>query len=109
MCKTKVDKSYNKKGKVNLMNEYSDSTSDDEFATMNFVEPTNGVVNKVMVKPIVVSMLINGIPIDMELDSGSPVSLMPLKTFNQLFKSVKLQRSDLRLSTYTGESLNVCR
>ena len=52
--------------------------------------------------------MINGLPIDMELDSGSPVSLMPLKTFNQLFTSVKLQRSDLRLSTYTGESLNVC-
>lgn len=108
MCKTKATKGY-KRGKVNLINDHSDSTSDEEFAaTMNFVEPTNQAVNKVMVKPIVVKLLVNDVPTDMELDSGSPVSLMPLKIYNQLFKSVKLQRSDLSLSTYTGESLKVC-
>lgn len=109
MCKTKGVKS-DKKGKVNLMNDPSESTSDEEYSTtMNFVGSTNYVVNKVMVKPIVVNMLVNDVPIDMELDSGSPVSLMPLKTFNQLFKSetMKLRRSDLCLSTYTGEWLKV--
>jgi len=109
MCKTKVVKNY-KKGKVNLMNDHSNATSDEEFsATMNFVESTNHVVNKVMVKPMVVNLLVNGVPVDMELDSGSPVSLMPLKTFNQSFKSetMKLQRSDVCLSTYIGESLKV--
>ena len=92
------------------MNDPSESTSDEEYSTpMNFVGSTNYVVNKVMVKPIVVNMLVNDVPIDMELDSGSPVSLMPLKTFNQLFKSetMKLRRSDLCLSTYTRESLKV--
>ena len=55
-----------------------------------------------------VTMVINDVSIDMELDSGSPVSLMPRKAFEKLFKSIDLLESDVQLATYTGESLNVC-
>lgn len=55
-----------------------------------------------------VTLSINGVPVDMELDSGSPVSLMPKTSFERLFKSTELRESDIQLATYTGESLNVC-
>ena len=105
MCKTKVVKSH-KIAKVHSMDEQADLTSDGEelLASMNLF-----AVNKVIAKPMVVNLLVNDIPINMELDSGSPVSLMPLKMFHQLLKGevAKLQRSDLCLTTFTGESLKV--
>jgi hypothetical protein len=47
-------------------------------------------VSNVTVKPFVVTMMVNDISIDMELDSGSPVSLMPKKQFDKHFKSTTL-------------------
>ena len=43
----------------------------------------------------------------MELDSGSPVSLMPYGLFSKCFEKQVLEPADLQLSTFTGESLKV--
>ena len=52
-------------------------------------------------------MLVNGVSIDLELDSGSPVSIMPKWQYEKYFQSNKLEVSDVRLSTYTGEVLKI--
>lgn len=53
-------------------------------------------------------MSINHIPVEMELDSGSPVTIIPKNKFMKLLPSLKLQPADIRLATSTGEQLNVC-
>ena len=52
-------------------------------------------------------MNINDTNVRMELDSGSPVSLMPTSLFREHFPQLALQQADLQLSTFTGEALKV--
>jgi hypothetical protein len=52
-------------------------------------------------------MMINNKEVDMELDSGSPVSIMPRKIFETHFQT-NLETADMQLSTFTGESIDVC-
>ena len=92
------------------INELSDSSSEDNFRLlpMNFVEASeNNTVNKVTVKPIVIRISVNDHCIEMELDSGSPVSLIPVSLYNKLFAGITLKPSVLHLSTFTGDSLQV--
>ena len=93
MCKTKVNKNTQQrsKGKVHKLEE-QDSASENEFTgdLMYFVESA-GNVNKVTIQPIVVNMLVNGVSIDLELDSGSPVSIMPKWQYEKYFQSNKIR------------------
>ena len=41
----------------------------------------------------------------MELDTGSRVSVISLKSFNKLFPKLKLEKSKMKLSTYTGQEV----
>lgn len=53
-------------------------------------------------------MLINGVPIEMEIDTGASVSLMGDSTYNLIKESGKpLKKSDARLHTYTGEPIHI--
>ncbi|XP_028418795.1 uncharacterized protein K02A2.6-like [Dendronephthya gigantea] len=57
---------------------------------------------------IKVKVSINTYPIEMELDTGSSVSLIPEKLFESKFKeSMPLKRSSVTLRTFTGERVPV--
>ena len=84
----------------------SDSEEGTDPATLMSVH-INNPVNVVTVKPIHVTMNINDTNVRMELDSGSPVSLMPTSLFREYFPQLALQQADLQLSTFTGEALKV--
>jgi hypothetical protein len=108
MCKAKMApiEGQKCKNKIHSVNEQSDSDSDIDITLMNFME--SNTVSKVTVQPIAVTIIVNGISVNMELDSGSPVSLMPKVHFDKYFQATKLNKSDIRLATFMGEQLDVC-
>ena len=57
--------------------------------------------------PIVISMDLQGSPVNFELDTGAAVTVMSEGLFRQLFPDQTLQRSSLELRTYTGEVMPV--
>ena len=58
-------------------------------------------------KPITVTLELNGTSLDMEVDTGAAVSLMSEATQKRLFPQVKLQKTTMKLQTYTAEALSV--
>jgi len=112
MCETKnvntnpVRDDKHKKSTVNMVETESNS-DDDDYACLNHVESVGVNVNRIGTKLVNVSMMINGTLIDMEVDSSSPISIMPVKMFNRHFRSTLLA-PDVKLSTFTGEQIEVC-
>ena len=59
-------------------------------------------------EPLIVDVTLNGIPMPMEVDTGASVSLVGEAKFKLLReKGVSLRPSNARLSTYTGECIQV--
>ena len=56
-------------------------------------------------RPISVKVVIKGIPIWMELDTGAAVSLLPFPDYQAKFKHIPLRKTRTRLKTYTGEQV----
>lgn len=56
---------------------------------------------------IFLKLNVNGAPIDFELDSGSPVTIMNMRDKNKFFKSNEIERSDLQLVSYCNQKINV--
>ena len=54
-----------------------------------------------------VTLELNNKSVDMEVDTGAAVSLMSEATQKKLFPQAKLQKTTLRLQTYTAETLSV--
>lgn len=49
---------------------------------------------------------IENTPLKMELETGSAVSIIPVTTYEKLFKTKKLRKTDVILKTYSGEKLS---
>jgi hypothetical protein len=81
--------------------------SDREGMLFYGVNDENPTVGSMIVKPLVVNMLVNGVSVDMEIDSNAPVRRRPQIQFENDPGSLKFKQSDVRLSTFTGTSLNV--
>ena len=63
------------------------------------------------VKPLYATVTVNGIPLSMEVDTGASVSIISLETFQTIQNGdaiLELKESDVRLQTYTGESIGTC-
>lgn len=61
-------------------------------------------------KPLMVKVVVNGKLLAMEVDTGASASIISEETFEQIRKgqtSLELQKSAVRLQTYTGESIGV--
>ena len=58
-------------------------------------------------RPITVQMELNGQCVSMELDTGASVSLMSHSTQQRLFPEERLEKSEVRLTTYTAEPISV--
>ena len=63
------------------------------------------------VKPLYAMVTVNGIPLSMEVDTGASVSIISLETFQMIQNGdaiLELKESNVRLQTYTGESIGTC-
>eukprot|EP00731_Ephydatia_muelleri_P015743 Em0009g167a len=63
--------------------------------------------NQKSVKPIIVEVQINGRPVDMELDTGSAVTILNEKTWKETLDRPKLQKSNNKLKSYSGHQIAV--
>ena len=57
--------------------------------------------------PISVSVVVDGSPVQMELDTGAALSLMAETVFRQLFPTKELEPTKIRLCAYSGEPIEV--
>lgn len=95
-------KSEKNKEPVHAVTQGSDSESDDTFigtTELNTVSAEN--TNIIWVTPEIENK-----PLKMELDTGSAVSIIPATTYEKLFKTKKLRKTDVILKTYSGEKLS---
>ena len=52
------------------------------------------------------SVTVNGCPLDMELDTGASVSIISVDTFNSMLKdTVSIEPTNISLRTYLGKEL----
>ena len=61
-------------------------------------------------KPIFVDVLINDVPISMELDTGAALSVISHATYQNIVQKSRipvLEKSEVKLKTYTGEEVNI--
>ena len=63
-------------------------------------------VNDSKTKSIVVPMLIEDIPVEMQLDTGCSLSLILKVLYDEKFLHIPLQPTDVIHSTYTGENIS---
>eukprot|EP00731_Ephydatia_muelleri_P033589 Em0033g5a len=66
-----------------------------------------GVLCTINNEPIQLQVSIDGVLVTMELDTGAAVSIVSESTFRRLWSGKVLERSGIRLCTYSGESLKV--
>ena len=62
------------------------------------------------VKPLVVSVKLNDVDLEMELDTGASISIISKATYNRLWSKGQvpvIQESQVKLKTYIGEQLSV--
>ena len=67
-------------------------------------------VNSGSSKPLMVKVVVNGKLLAMELGTGASASIVSEETFEQIREgqtSLELQKSAVKLQTYTGESIGV--
>ena len=82
----------------------SNASSDlDDMPLMNIqaVKPTMSKAG------IMLDLAVEGSPLQMELDTGASVSIVSEKTWKALPQAPNLQRSPIKLKTYTGQELRV--
>ena len=110
---SKGKKGYNKGRSQNTHNvedaqEGSSVTSprNDEYQDIYQVEEVlscTGAAPGPVPKPIMLSVLLDGKPLQMELDTGATRSLMSQRDFKRLFPGKQLEKSNLLMRTYTYE------
>ena len=62
-------------------------------------------------KPLYATVIVNGQPLSMEVDTGASVSIASQETFESIREgesSLELEAPTVRLKTYTGEPIKVC-
>ena len=96
----KPKSSKNKGQEVHKVQNQSDSDSEDTLASLELRKVVKASANMIWVTPEV-----QGKPLQMELDTGSAVSVLPLHQYNSMFKSSKLHPTTTVLKTYTGEKI----
>ena len=82
-----------------------------EKRTQSDTDDDTGLFNIDMVAsnpaPIMVSVSINGVPVNMMVDTGAAVTLISEQAAKSIPR-IKLRKTDNRLTTYRGEKIKVC-
>jgi len=87
-----------------LMNHYIDSVTE---TGKPFPDDAILKVQGHSTRPITVTLELNGKSVVMEVDTGAAVSLMSEATQKKVFPDAQLQKTSVKLHTYTEESLSV--
>ncbi|XP_062620772.1 uncharacterized protein K02A2.6-like [Saccostrea cucullata] len=86
---------------VHMINQNDSSDSDIYIKTLemdiNSMRRSDDVIR--------ITPIVNSVSLEMELDTGAAVSVIPEKIFKEKFPNVKLKPSDILLKTYTGERI----
>lgn len=109
--------SCNKKGHTSKMcrSKSVNSVSSEQCKSVNSVsssEQCNNVVTSQAINSIssssVIGLSINEVIVNFEVDTGSSISIMPIKLFNKLFSKLKLNKSSIKPKSVSGEPIRVC-
>lgn len=120
MCKTKVDsapktnkvkkkfknkiskKSSYKQNIINTVKNESDSDNDE-----NYTFAINQIKNdEIKEKKWFQTILVNGIEINFQLDSGAETNILPLKIYKKLKNKEEIKKTKVKIESYGGYKLN---
>ena len=87
--------------------EMSDTSGDDDDPIKTVTEVSQVKEGKDRSPPILVRVCVEGIDLDMEVDTGASVSLMGEDYYHKIFPGHSLNNSEVRLQTYLGEAIPV--
>ena len=90
--------------KVHVVEEPTQATAGTESDSDDY--PLYRVSDSKM-KPLFVSLKLDGKPFTMELDTGAAYSLVSEATFKELWPDSQLSATDVRLHAYTGTTIPV--
>lgn len=82
-------------------------TPQKEQSTNHMDFSLNNITSKPMIESIKVNVTLNGQKLTMELDTGSAISTIPETVDKQIFGSQKLGSTNIRLTTYIGNQIEV--
>nr|XP_034311360.1 uncharacterized protein K02A2.6-like [Crassostrea gigas] len=101
--KKKKDLDKKPRKRVNYLDDDGDN-DEHQFEPILHVHFVNNVRK---VDPIILQLMIKGQQIDMELDTGSSVSIIPETFYRENLSDVPLQKTRIKLNTFSGESINL--
>ena len=108
VCRRRLQQatSRNPNGQVHHLEETTSDSGEDDEAPIHTVisQVKNGEERS---PPIVVRVCVNGVELDMEVDTGASVSLMSEDSYSKLFPNCPLNATQVRLQTYLGEAIPV--
>ncbi len=119
VCRSKLQTARPIKGSSTPHSSSSNSKSQRNFyLEENTVSPEHSVeraygmfsVTDGKYDPIRVNVHINGMPVEMDMDTGASATIISNSTYLQLkqeYRIQELERGDIRLKTYTGEAIQV--
>ena len=104
MCRSKSGNNQSQRSsrRAHYVQEDPDSKEDHAYTMFTFKDPA--------AEPICQEVSINNVPIKMEVDTGASVSVVSQETYQIIRGSghtQQLQPSEVRLKTYTGETIGV--
>ena len=103
VCYKRARANKNKSSKFSSTNQINTDSHDPPAEDINSIYKLN---NTVRVDPIKVKVLVNGVRIEMEVDTGASFSIVNRKTFDFICggtEHVELQHTNLKFRTFTGE------
>lgn len=57
--------------------------------------------------PIMVTLDVEKVPVQMEVDTGAGVSILPASVYDRSFRNVSLKPSSVLLRTFSGEKIKL--
>ena len=109
-CRTNQDKGKSQKGQAHFVGDSEtgkESNKDEEEEEDTY---TLFTVKNSTYEPMMVQVQVNTIPVDMEFDTGASFSLLNKTTYDRIAQEKPeslLQKSTIRLKTYTGEAVPI--
>ena len=98
VCQQPVKK--DRRDSVKKLRDERDSQSPEEYTLFSLGEESSR-------KPFIVQLKIDDVSLSMELDTGASLSIMSKNTFRKHWPSRPLESTTRKLTTYTGETIDV--
>ena len=103
--KASAGKSDTKSGAVKAIDQRCDSTENIDAGEVMYGEICT--LNGSRAAKLWLTLVLNGVPIRFEIDTGSPVSIISAQLFQQYFKECQLRKCSLNLVSYCDTNIRV--